>query len=252
MSDQRLTVILVPEGAEESRTYSVRYRTLRLLRAVGVGLGAALLFIVVSWGAMLGRSSRLADAEADLAELRSEQTRVPALVRQLEELEEEYAQLRLLFAPSGSAVPGALWLPPPGGRRNSAVATDDAAVPNSWPLTERGFVTQGRFERDAAFHPGLDIAVATDSYVRAAGSGTVSEVGEDETYGRFVRIEHGNGYETLYAHTSIALVELGEQVRKNEVIALSGSTGDSTAPHLHFEILRDGESVDPLDLVTQP
>jgi len=98
----------------------------------------------------------------------------------------------------------------------------------------------------------LDIAVATDSYVRAAGAGTVMDTGEDDTYGIFVRIDHGNGYETPYAHASQALVQIGELVRKNEVIALSGSTGQSTAPHLHFELLRDGELVDPLELITQP
>jgi murein DD-endopeptidase MepM/ murein hydrolase activator NlpD len=67
-----------------------------------------------------------------------------------------------------------------------------------------------------------------------------------------VRIDHENGYETLYAHASDTSVELGEEVRKNEVIALSGSTGISTAPHLHFEILLEGEPFDPLELVQQP
>jgi murein DD-endopeptidase MepM/ murein hydrolase activator NlpD len=56
----------------------------------------------------------------------------------------------------------------------------------------------------------------------------------------------------LYAHASHTSVQLGEEVRKSEVIALSGSTGESTAPHLHFEILLEGETVDPLELVTQP
>ena len=78
------------------------------------------------------------------------------------------------------------------------------------------------------------------------------DVGEDPTYGKYVRIDHANGYETLYAHASHTSVELGEDVRKNEVIALSGSTGKSTAPHLHFEILFEGERVDPLELVEQP
>ena len=78
------------------------------------------------------------------------------------------------------------------------------------------------------------------------------EVGEDPTYGKFVRIDHENGYVTLYAHASDTSVKLGEEVRKNEVIALSGDTGDSTAPHLHFEILFEGETVDPLELVEQP
>jgi len=79
------------------------------------------------------------------------------------------------------------------------------------------------------------------------------EVGEaDSIFGKYVRIDHGNGYVTLYAHASHTSVQLGEEVRKSEVIALSGSTGESTAPHLHFEILLEGETVDPLELVRQP
>ncbi len=99
----------------------------------------------------------------------------------------------------------------------------------------------------------MDIAIPTGSYIRAAGAGRVVEVGEeDPVFGKYVRIDHQNGYVTLYAHASHTSVELGEEVRKSEVIALSGSTGESTAPHLHFEILLEGETVDPLELVRQP
>ena len=82
--------------------------------------------------------------------------------------------------------------------------------------------------------------------------GRVSDVGEDVTYGRYVRLDHQNGYETLYAHASVTAVAPGEEVRKNEVIAISGSSGRSTAPHLHFEIFFEGVRVDPLELVQQP
>ena len=114
-------------------------------------------------------------------------------------------------------------------------------------------MTQGRFDDVGGVHPGVDIAIPTGSYIRAAGAGRVVEVGEDDpTFGKYVRIDHENGYETLYAHASDISVELGEEVRKNEVIALSGSTGESTAPHLHFEIWFEGETVDPLELVEEP
>jgi murein DD-endopeptidase MepM/ murein hydrolase activator NlpD len=80
----------------------------------------------------------------------------------------------------------------------------------------------------------------------------VAEVGEDSIYGRYLVLEHGQGYRTLYAHTSHLLVNEGDLVRRNEVVALSGSSGRSTAPHLHFEILQDGVPIDPLSMVTQP
>jgi murein DD-endopeptidase MepM/ murein hydrolase activator NlpD len=98
----------------------------------------------------------------------------------------------------------------------------------------------------------VDIAIPTDSYVRAAGPGRVLRVGEDPFYGFFVVLEHEDGYQTVYGHNSTILVVRGQTVRRNQVIALSGSTGRSTAPHLHFEILLDGLPVDPLSIVEQP
>ncbi len=91
-----------------------------------------------------------------------------------------------------------------------------------------------------------------DSYIRAAGSGTVRDAGVDEVYGRYVLIDHGGGLESMYGHASRVFVVPGDRVEQNEVIALSGSTGRSTAPHLHFEVRRDGEAVDPLAYVRQP
>ena len=78
------------------------------------------------------------------------------------------------------------------------------------------------------------------------------DVGEDEVYGRFVVLDHGDGYTSLYGHASLTFVERGQHVRQHEIIALSGSTGRSTAPHLHFEVLLNGEAVDPLTMVSQP
>ncbi len=78
------------------------------------------------------------------------------------------------------------------------------------------------------------------------------DAGVDDVYGRYILIDHGNGLESMYGHASRLFVETGAVVERNEVIALSGSTGRSTAPHLHFEIRKDGEAVDPLLYVRQP
>ena len=115
-----------------------------------------------------------------------------------------------------------------------------------------GFVTQIHLQGTEGDHPGIDIAVPTDSYIRAAGSGRVGRAEEDPVYGRYILLDHGNGYETRYGHASLILVEEGATVRRGEVIGLTGSTGQSTAPHLHFEVLRNGIAVDPLSMVEQP
>jgi len=88
--------------------------------------------------------------------------------------------------------------------------------------------------------------------VRAAGSGVVVQAGEDPIYGRFVRIRHADGYESLYGHASQLFVEADARVERHEVIALTGNSGTSTAPHLHFEIWKDGTAIDPRTLVQAP
>ncbi len=139
-----------------------------------------------------------------------------------------------------------------GTRRGNARARLGASRPSIWPLSERGFVTQELYDGGTGDHPGLDIAVPSDSYIRAAGGGTVVDVGEDVVYGRFVVIDHGEATASLYGHASTTFVRLGQSVRERQVIALSGSTGRSTAPHLHFEVLVNGEPADPLTFVEQP
>lgn len=251
--DTHLSIILVPEDGGESRTFRLSRRRLRAFRLGGIALGSAAVFMLGSWPFLVTRSARVEDLEDQVAQLHAEQAHVRTLIRIVDDLENRYERLRSLFGYEGSPPASELWLPPPGGRRSgSARSQDAAAMPSAWPLTDRGFVTQRLLAGDAGEHPGLDIAVPTDSYILAAGSGVVAEVGDDPTYGRFIRIDHGNGYETLYAHASTTLTALGARVRRSEVIALSGSTGRSTAPHLHFEILLDDEAVDPLTMVRQP
>ena len=249
--DRSLSIILVPDGGDESRTYRVSYRRLRQLAVLGGVLALALALFLGSWWYLAVRAAEARELESRLASYEADRQRMVALVTRLEELEAQYERIRSLFGSGAPGVASDLWLPPPASGRTRGTSGAGTTRPTSWPLTERGFVTQTLLE-DASEHPGVDIAVPAGSYVRAAGDGEVSEAGEDPVYGLFVVIDHGEGYRSRYAHASQLFVETGGRVRRNEVIALSGSTGRSTAPHLHFEILLDGEPVDPLELVDQP
>jgi murein DD-endopeptidase MepM/ murein hydrolase activator NlpD len=253
VTDPVLRIILVP-ATSQSRTYEVSYKRLRVLRGFGMVLGTVVVFMIGTWTYMASRVSHMVELEAEVALMRAERERIPGLRRRLSTVERQYEDIRDLFAPNASGAPSELWLPPPGSlSRSSGGDEGHDGRPDSWPLVERGFVTQGRFDDVGGVHSGVDIAIPTGSYIRASGAGRVVEVREDDpTFGKYVRIDHENGYETLYAHASEISVELGEEVRKNEVIALSGSTGESTAPHLHFEIRFEGETVDPLELVEEP
>jgi murein DD-endopeptidase MepM/ murein hydrolase activator NlpD len=100
-----------------------------------------------------------------------------------------------------------------------------------------------------AFHRGVDFAGPAGAQVVAVASGVVTYTKERFGYGRTVEINHGNGYVTRYAHNQKVLVAVGETVKKGQPIALIGSTGRSTGPHLHFEVLKQGRAVDPMSFV---
>jgi murein DD-endopeptidase MepM/ murein hydrolase activator NlpD len=96
-----------------------------------------------------------------------------------------------------------------------------------------------------SFHEGLDFSAAEGDQIKATAAGMVIATGKTSDYGNYVKIKHGGGIETRYAHASKILVKKGDLVRKDEVIALVGNTGRSTGPHLHYEIRFNGRSLDP-------
>ena len=96
-----------------------------------------------------------------------------------------------------------------------------------------------------AFQSGLDFSAATGEPIKATASGIVTASGIAPDYGKFIKINHGDGLETRYAHASKLLVKEGDIVSKEQIIALVGSTGRSTGPHLHYEIRLHGQSLDP-------
>ena len=251
-----LTIMVVPDDGSVSRSYRITYGRVRLLIVVGLVAGIMFVGMAGSWWYLAARAARVSNLEVRLEAMGHEQVRLEAVGADLAAAEEQYARLRSLLVPSLPPGDGGIWLPLSGGRASDGEAggagVSGATIPNVWPLSEKGLITQGLLEGVEGEHPGLDIAVQTDSYIRAAGGGKVVEVGTDEVYGLFVVIDHGEGYSTVYAHTSAQMVEQGQQVREREVIALSGSSGQSTAPHLHFEIRLNGSAVDPLTMVEQP
>lgn len=112
-----------------------------------------------------------------------------------------------------------------------------------YPLT--GTRSSDFGERWGRMHEGIDIAVNTGTPVKAAECGVVTFAGEAGGYGNFVKIDHGNGVVTAYAHLSTIEVKEGQNVTADTQIALSGNTGRSTGPHLHFEVLKNGTPLNP-------
>lgn len=127
-------------------------------------------------------------------------------------------------------------------------------VPGGRPVTQ-GWISSyfghraDPFTGRKSFHRGVDFAGPAGAEVMSVAAGVVTYTKERFGYGKTVEINHGNGYVTRYAHNQRVLVSEGDTVQKGQPIALIGSTGRSTGPHLHFEVLKNGRAVDPMTFV---
>jgi murein DD-endopeptidase MepM/ murein hydrolase activator NlpD len=254
MDDRKLSIIVVPHGDLETKTLEIPYRTLKVLIGFGFVAFIALGLMVGFWFNIASKAARAAELEDQLTKLEAERTKVDSLAHVLAEVETQYERVRKMLgadAPSVGKQPLLPDLPKAVFRDDDGDGVADLAAPDAWPLTERGFVTRG-LTKVKTSHAGLDIAVPQNSYIRASGPGLVKSAGEDSVYGKFIVIEHGSGLETLYGHAARLLVTKGTRVKRLQIIALSGSSGQSTAPHLHFEVRRNGAAIDPYQYVKQP
>lgn len=264
MDDRRLTLIVVPHGDLETKTFEVAYWKLKIGLIAGLVLLLGFGFVVATWFPIAAQASRVQPLERRIAELEGEREQVAELAAALAEVEQQYERVRQLLGADGAGREGEPVLPALPSRAGGAqipAVTDSMADESegtvepvsldAWPLGGGGFVTR-TLSAGRAGHPGVDIAVARETPIRAAGSGTVREAGFDDVYGEYALIDHGAGLETLYGHASRMLVRPGQTVRAGEVIGHTGSTGRSSGPHLHFEVRKDGRPVDPLQYVKQP
>ncbi|HEV2150120.1 MAG TPA: M23 family metallopeptidase [Longimicrobiaceae bacterium] len=249
-----MTFIVVPHGGGglSTRSFEISYRRLRVVALLVAAAALVWVVTMASWVLVAAEAAQVPGLRREIAALQKDRARVQQLAGLLARMERQNAQMRSLLGAEALEEARARRAAEEGGADSLPQAPVEATVPASWPLQGRGFVTREHLARVRGRHPGIDIAVPEGTYVRASGGGTVAEVGEDSVYGRFVRIRHSGGYETMYGHASEILVERGAQVAQDQVIALSGNTGLSTAPHLHFEVRRNGEPVDPRTLVKAP
>ena len=121
-------------------------------------------------------------------------------------------------------------------------------VEDGW-LSSRYGKRNDPFSGKQDFHNGLDFAGKKGSEVIAVGDGVVSWAGKKSGYGKLIEINHGNGYATRYGHNQSHMVAVGDTVKKGQQIALMGSTGRSTGPHVHFEVLHNGKKVNPSEFI---
>jgi murein DD-endopeptidase MepM/ murein hydrolase activator NlpD len=131
-----------------------------------------------------------------------------------------------------------------------------AATPSIWPVV--GYLSsmfgsrRDPFTGGPDFHPGLDIAANTGAPIRATADGTIESAGYAGNYGRAVVVKHGFGISTRYGHMSRIAVSTGQTIRRGDVIGYVGSSGRATSAHLHYEILLNGQAINPFRLLARP
>jgi len=127
------------------------------------------------------------------------------------------------------------------------------ATPTGWPTDGKissryGYRSHPVYD-DKRFHTGLDISTPPGTDVKVTADGVVVLAGRTDGGGIVVIVEHGHGFRTAYAHNSKVLVTIGQRVKRGDTIALSGSTGTSTGPHLHYEVWKNGRHINPADFL---
>lgn len=263
---RKISLLVVPEGG---RLFDFRLPIFFFRLLVGV-LGLTVVALIVGsffYGKLLYNSSRLGKIQAENRRLSEYNAKVLEIERELQRNRELTAMIvsaagiptekevgrgrggetLLGEALSAHLQPHPFWEKLFPAYIGGMISTQGAGrIPRGLPLL--GYVTRGFVEEPDLFksaHLGIDIAVTEGTAVLATASGAVEFAGWDDTYGYLVVIDHHNGYETLYGHNSNLRVYSGDLVNQADIIALSGNTGHSTGPHLHYEIRKDGKPVDP-------
>ncbi len=274
------TIIFVPHARARFRKLTISTRFLGLSAAAV----ATLLVAAVAFGWAFFASSRqdrrYRQALEENERLRSTaaalHSRIDGISRQLSDFEARTKRLAIVAGLTDSVAggvggPGAAALGQPGdlgqqgallssrleqletqfSRRSALIA----ATPTVWPVhgaLNSGFgLRADPFTGQPAFHEGVDISTSRSEPVLATADGTVLRSGWAGEYGRAIEISHGDRYTTLYGHLEATLVAEGQTVRRGDRVGLVGSTGRSTAPHLHYEVHVDGRAVNPLEYILE-
>lgn len=252
--------MLHTEGALESRSVRMPLSMFRAVTAVAITVFGLMCLAAVLYAPILRAAVQVPGLTREIERLSAENQQVHQLAARLTHVEDRYVQLRGMLGadiipeledPDSNLPTAAPFFARPPGSMPCYQA--GSSRPRYWPVGGPGVITRGPVGVGSSteVHAGLDIAVARGTAVLASGGGTVTHAGYDAEYGFYLRIRHSDRYDTMYGHLSRLLVVVGETVAAGQVVGLSGSTGRSTAPHLHFEIFEEGQSIDPSSLISQ-
>ncbi len=287
MEKRHSTIIIVPHA--QGKVYKLRLspRLLKLLAASGIALVVLSLISLAASGSFLRERAMYRALERDNTQLRKANQRLAETVAQvktrLDQFEQRTKTLAIaagvsdLLSASGEDKRGGVGS---GGPLDQLAAEPEALIQRQESLDRQlakveqrlhdqavmlahtptiapvvGVITDGYGPRidpithRPAFHEGLDISVAIGTPVRSPADGVVVFADRETGYGRVIKVDHGYGYNTTYAHLDRLLVKEGAKVARGQLLGKVGLSGRTTGPHLHYEVWKDGERQNPLHFI---
>ncbi len=235
-----ISVLIVPDDGSKATKLRLRRPVYRFLTIV---FPALLVFVVASllfWG-------KTVQVFRENAALRTENAKVRQLALELEQIRAIDSQLRVMAGANiklSPAIAPSAYMLTDSLREDSSIQQRD--IPSIWPTEGRVSSEFGEYRGlMGKRHEGIDIAATSGTPVRATADGKVLLAGWTDDLGNLVIIKHGNRYFTRYGHNKEMSVKEGQLVKRGQVIATVGSSGHSTASHLHYEVLEDAKPVNP-------
>lgn len=250
-----VTIMFIPEGGEQRTGLRIRYWLIKTGAVVG-GLLVIGVALFIFFAARLMSQAATADKlQEENEKLRRYQYKVTLLEENLREARKVVTRLTDLAGIDYTfpELPDDSMLFAQMDEQTGAVVSHfegrDWSFPSGLPI--EGFISQGFDISDKThYHPGVDIACAEGTPVLATAAGHVAFAAFDSTYGYMVVLQHNDTVQTIYGHNQKLLVNRGEDVLAGSRIALSGNTGISTAPHLHYEVRINEQPINPLEMDT--
>lgn len=256
---KQVTLLLIPGDSGRSIRKKVSYSTIYTVLTIAVLSLATFTFMAINYSRVYYKALRAEILERRNLKLEEQWRKITRIEKDLALLRRTDEKIRKMLGAERSPArpelgsPGIAALPEqmetPFGGATPVKAQGETSesttilleeIPTLWPA--RGWLTRP-FSAD---HSGIDIAAPTGTPIVATTSGIVTRSGWDDIYGQIIEIKSDRGFVTVYGHNSRLLVKEGDRVRRGDVIAFVGSTGLSSAPHLHFETHLKDKPVDPM------
>ncbi|MEW6050691.1 MAG: M23 family metallopeptidase [Candidatus Zixiibacteriota bacterium] len=247
-----VTVMLVPDGTEARLNWRVRWLYVQIGAAALILIVIGIVLFFIFYGQMATKAALAERLKAENEDLQRYRFKVKLLEDNLVQVRDMVTRLTKLAGidyqfpdiPDDSTLFAQMEQGAP------AILPRMSGTDDDWPsgLPLQGFLSRGfQIEDSSQYHPGLDIACAIGTPVLATGAGQVTFAGVDSVYGNMVVIKNNDSVMTVFGHNERLLVRLGQKVQVGSRIALSGNSGRSSAPHLHYELRIHNQPINPLE-----